>query len=197
MVTSRSSAGGGSPAAAAQRAAGRRPRRRRAARASRRRAASAISARSSAGRARGDREHGARAVDQHERRVERARGGADDLGQAEAGLDRVRDRRERAEVERAAAAACWAGADHRREPSRAGRSTRGTRRRRQAPGEHEGGEDVDAQHDAPRSRSRRRQYDVHAGTTTRASQATSEISAGGADDDVGDLVVVHHGRRSL
>ena len=50
------------------------------------------------GRARGDREHGARAVDQHQRRVERAGGGADDLGQPEPGLDRVGDLPERAEI---------------------------------------------------------------------------------------------------
>ena len=50
------------------------------------------------GRARGDREHGARAVDQDERRVEGTGGGADDLGEPEAGLHRVRHRPERAEV---------------------------------------------------------------------------------------------------
>ena len=50
------------------------------------------------GRARGDREHGARAVDQDERRVEGAGGGADDLGKPEAGLDRIRHRPERSEV---------------------------------------------------------------------------------------------------
>ena len=52
------------------------------------------------GRARGDGEHGARAVDQHQRGVERPRRGANDLGQAEAGLDRVGDLRQRVEVVR-------------------------------------------------------------------------------------------------
>ena len=52
------------------------------------------------GRARGDGEHGARAVHHDERRVERAGGGADDLGEAEAGRDGGGDRLERAEVER-------------------------------------------------------------------------------------------------
>ena len=50
------------------------------------------------GRARGDGEHRRRAVDQDQAGVERAGGGAEDLGQAGAGLDRVGDRRERAEV---------------------------------------------------------------------------------------------------
>jgi hypothetical protein len=49
-------------------------------------------------RARGDREHGARAIDQHQRRVERARSGPDDFREPEAGLHRVRHRTERAEV---------------------------------------------------------------------------------------------------
>ena len=39
------------------------------------------------------------AVDQHEARVERARGGADDLGQAGPRLDRRGDRVQRGEVE--------------------------------------------------------------------------------------------------
>ena len=52
------------------------------------------------GRARGDREHDARAVDQDEARVERARGGAHDLRQAGAGGDRFRDRLERPQVRR-------------------------------------------------------------------------------------------------
>ena len=49
-------------------------------------------------RARGDREHGARAIDQDQRRVERARSGPDDFREAEAGLHRVRHRTERAEI---------------------------------------------------------------------------------------------------
>ena len=46
-------------------------------------------------RARGHREHDARAVDQHEARVERPRGRAHDLRQAGAGRDRLGDRLER------------------------------------------------------------------------------------------------------
>ncbi len=49
-------------------------------------------------RARGDREHGARAIDQHQRRVERTRSRPDDFREPEAGLHRVRHRTERAEV---------------------------------------------------------------------------------------------------
>ena len=52
------------------------------------------------GRARGDGEHDARAVDQHEARVERPRGGAHDLRQAGAGRDRLGDRLERPQVRR-------------------------------------------------------------------------------------------------
>ena len=52
------------------------------------------------GRARGDREHGARAVDQDERRVESAGCGANDLGEPETGLHRLGHRIERAEVGR-------------------------------------------------------------------------------------------------
>ena len=51
-------------------------------------------------RARGHRQHGARAVDQHERGVERPRRGADHLGQAEPGLDGVADLGQRVEVVR-------------------------------------------------------------------------------------------------
>ena len=51
-------------------------------------------------RARGDRQHGAGAVDQDERGVERARRGAHHLGQPVARFDRVRDRGERVEIER-------------------------------------------------------------------------------------------------
>ena len=49
-------------------------------------------------RARGDREHGARAIDQHQRRIERTRRRPDDFGEPETGLHRVRHRTERAEV---------------------------------------------------------------------------------------------------
>ena len=99
VVTSRSSAAGGSPAAAAQpqppddRVADAQLVRRDAGRVGHQRALVG-------GRARRDREHGARAVDQHERGVERPAGRADDLGQPVAGLDRVGDRAERAEVQR-------------------------------------------------------------------------------------------------
>ena len=51
-------------------------------------------------RARGDREHGARAVDQDERRVEGAGGGANDLREPETGLHRLGHRTERPEVGR-------------------------------------------------------------------------------------------------
>ena len=47
------------------------------------------------GRARRDREHGAGAVDQDQRRVERSCGRTDHVGQASAGLDGVGDRSER------------------------------------------------------------------------------------------------------
>ena len=99
VVTSRSSAGDGSPERAAQpqpaddRVADAQLVRRDAGRVGHQRALVG-------GRAGGDREHGARAVDQHEGGVERARRGADDLRQPVAGLDRVGDRAERAEVER-------------------------------------------------------------------------------------------------
>jgi len=49
-------------------------------------------------RARGDREHGARSVDQHQGRVERAGCGPDDFRQPQTGLHRVRHRTQRAEV---------------------------------------------------------------------------------------------------
>ena len=54
------------------------------------------------GRARRDGQHGARRIHQHQRRLERPRGRADDLGQPHARLDGVGDRLERIEVDRRA-----------------------------------------------------------------------------------------------
>ena len=51
-------------------------------------------------RARGDREHAARAIDQDQGGIQRASRGAHDLGEPETALDRLRDGVERAEVRR-------------------------------------------------------------------------------------------------
>jgi hypothetical protein len=59
---------------------------------------SRMSDRSSAGGTGRDGQHGGRAVDEDEARVQCARRGAQDLGQPGAGLDRVGDRGKRPEV---------------------------------------------------------------------------------------------------
>ena len=137
------------------------------------------------GRARGDGEHGARAVDQHERGVERARGGAHDLGQADAGLDRRRGSRS------SAAEVMPAGelrpASRARPSIRAGRSTRARRRRRRAPAPQERGEHVDGQ-DRASTRSHSREYDRQAGTSDQRDPG-DERPRRDTDDEVRDPVL--------
>ena len=150
VVTSRSSAGGGLAPSGRAAAAGRRPRRRRAARACSTPARVGHQRALVGGRARGDGQHGARAVDQDQGRVERARRGAHDLGQARARLDGVGDRLERAEIERRRARrVADMRPDSRRGSPRLSSSSKYQRNAaaEQQPREHERGQHVEAQHD--------------------------------------------------
>ena len=120
------------------------------------------------GRARGDGEHAARAVDQDERGVERARRGAHDLGQPETALDRLGDGLEGAEVRRRRhlrPGRRGHGAKSSRLRSR--RSTRGSPRRRRRPSRRTPRGCRGSARRA-RIRSPAREYDVQAGTTISA-----------------------------
>ena len=145
-------------------------------------AASVISDRSSAPRARGDREHVARAVDQDKGGVQRAGRGAHHLGESEAALHGLRDGLEGAEVRRRRHLACgydMATSQARSAPGpRSRRNTRGSRRR----GRTRRARTLRARRSrtVAARRSQTREYDVQAGTSTSTSQAMTEMAAAAA-----------------
>ena len=74
--------------------------------------------------------------------------------------------------------------------SRAGRSTRGRRRPTRAPGEHEGGEDVDAQHERQHALAHAPVRPPGGHDDERRARRSARSRGRGAGDDVGLLVVV-------